>query len=292
MAYRLKAADSSVEAAVRRIAGEQVEKALDAIASKSAAKAVHEVRKTCKKVRALIRMVRTAFPDYAKENARFRDIARNLSGARDAKVLGDTFDVLAADAKSTEPLASLREHLASTAAGAAAAGSEEQAITHARQELEVARAAIEGWNVDGGWSPVGKGLTKILLKAQKAALAVHKRPRADRYHELRKLMKHHWYHTRLLEPLWPEMMRARAAELSGLADLLGLHHDICVFSEWLTTATADHAAKPAVDIMTALADARRQTLEGEIAPITARLLAQSPQAVEDHWHALWTIWRD
>lgn len=289
MSYRFRANDGAVDAAVRRIAREQVDGALAAIARKHADKATHEVRKACKKVRALIRLVRPCFAEFKRENAAFRDLARLLSGSRDAKVLLDTFDLLAADApeQDTARFARLRRGLAPGRHDAA-----DEPLEQARAALEAARERIDGWTLDAdGWDAIGPGLQAILRGARQAARTVVHEPVGEHYHELRKLMKHHWYHARLLEPLWPGMMKPRAAELSRLADLLGLHHDICVFAERLADVPASGREGEAAEALLELAAARRVRLEREIAPLTARLLAQKPRAVAVHWQALWRIWR-
>ena len=138
---------------------------------------------------------------------------------------------------------------------------------------------------------LGEGLGRILRDARKAERQVHAEPSALHYHELRKLMKYHWYHTRLLVPLWPETMAPRAAELSRLADELGLHHDICVFEQWLGAALPTLDEFTVAESLLPLAGERRRQLEGRITPFVARALAQKSAELVDHWGALWQIWR-
>lgn len=288
MAYRFLKNDRGVEAAVRRIARQQVDGALAAIERLDADKATHEVRKACKKLRALVRLVRPVFPAYAHENAALRDLARSLSGTRDATVLLDTFDLLTGDLPEPEAkhLAFARQRLA---AGREAANGE--ALGKARAGLEAARERIAGWTLEErGWDAIGPGLRAILRRARKAARAARETPTAENYHELRKLMKHHWYHARLLSPLWPATMQGRVKELSRLADLLGLHHDIAVFSERIAQGLGGPESRVAVDALLDLAARRRERLEREIDPLLARLLAQKPRALAAHWRALWRIW--
>ncbi|GGC08998.1 CHAD domain-containing protein [Novosphingobium endophyticum] len=295
MAYRFRLKDDTVAGAARRIAREQIGGAIGAIEGKDAAVAVHEVRKCCKKMRALVRLVRPVFPDYAQENADFRDIARALSGSRDVKVLLDTIDLLtqgAPEAAKTGLFAPLRRQLARDQAQQAPKGMASTHLDEARKRLEKALERSKDWSLQGeGWDALGGGLRRILRKARKAERAVHSEPSAANYHELRKLMKYHWYHTRLLVPLWPATMRPCAAELSRLADMLGLHHDICVLEEWLGAMPPSTERFDAVEAMLALARERRKQLERDIAPLVARSLAEKPQARVDHWGALWAIWR-
>ena len=77
MAYRIRTKDDDVEQAVRRIACEQIDRALAEIDDDGLdfARKVHQVRKRCKKLRGLVRLVRPALDAYGRENAAFRDAA-------------------------------------------------------------------------------------------------------------------------------------------------------------------------------------------------------------------------
>lgn len=295
MAYRFRARDRTITDAARHIVREQIDGAIDAVDSRDAATAIHEMRKCCKKVRALLRLIRPAFPDYAQENTEFRDIARSLAGSRDAKVLLDTFDLIVEnppEGTSTELFAPLRRQIARDKAKETHGGEAETNLKKASRLLGKARKRGEAWIVQSdGWDALGEGLGRIVREARKAERTVHAEPSALNYHELRKLMKYHWYHTRLLVPIWPELMAPRAAELSRLADLLGLHHDICVFEEWLGAALTDGERFDAIEAILPLTGNRRRQVEHEIRPLVGRMLAQRPSELVDQWQMLWQIWR-
>lgn len=294
MAYRFRLRDRTITDAARRIVREQIDGAINAAGRGDAATATHEVRKCCKKVRALLRLVRPAFPDHARENAEFRDIARLLAGSRDAKVLLDTFDLIVEsppEGTRTELFAPLRRQLAQDKAKEAHGGEAGTHLKRACRLLEKARRRSGGWTIrSDGWDALGEGLGRIVREARKAERTVQAEPSATHYHDLRKLMKYHWYHTRLLVPIWPELMAPRAAELSRLADLLGLHHDICVFEEWLGAALIDGDRFDAVEAILPLTGARRKQVEYEISPLVGRALAQRPSELVDYWQVLWQIW--
>src|SRR5437763_12368783 len=93
-AYRLRSTES-VSDGIRRIARGQLDAAHDDLEDASGRKvgiAVHEARKSLKRLRAAVRVARDALGDetYRRENSAFRDAGRQLSGARDAKVLIET----------------------------------------------------------------------------------------------------------------------------------------------------------------------------------------------------------
>ncbi|MDY7105400.1 MAG: CHAD domain-containing protein [Actinomycetota bacterium] len=90
--------DEPVDHAVRRIAHDQVERALTDLRDPErigVEEAVHDCRKRCKKLRGLVRLARPALgKDYARANRGLRDAARELSDLRDDQALLATFETL------------------------------------------------------------------------------------------------------------------------------------------------------------------------------------------------------
>src|SRR5262249_19554178 len=117
MSFRIENGDH-VAQEVRRIARRQVEGAIDEVRTRNHRdpETVHELRKRCKKVRGLLRLVRPALGDtYAIENAHFRDAARSLSPLRDAHTALVAYDALLDHYRGEvrrASLAAVRRHLA------------------------------------------------------------------------------------------------------------------------------------------------------------------------------------
>ncbi|MCP5401650.1 MAG: CHAD domain-containing protein [Novosphingobium sp.] len=296
MAYRFRKSDVSVEQAVRRIALEQIDGALALIRDEpDRAEAVHGVRLCCKKLRGLLRLVRPVFDGYAAENAAFRDLARMLSGLRDAKVLQDTFDGLVdryADEVDSFVLASAREGLSLLGNGEAEPTATADPLEQCLSRLTAARERAADWRLDeSGWRALGPGLAKTCAQAGKAAGHAREEGGTVAYHELRKRLKYHWYHTRLFRGLWPELMEVRAATGRQVSDLLGEHHDLCVFEARVGEYRDAFATTHEADVILSLARRRKEELEGQAWPLIGRLLAQPPKALEEYWGALWAIWQ-
>ncbi len=84
---------------VRRLAYRRLEPAVERPSTRVRADAddvVHDLRKRCKRVRALLRLVRDSLGEdvYKSENRVLRDAARGLSPVRDAVVLIEVHDEL------------------------------------------------------------------------------------------------------------------------------------------------------------------------------------------------------
>jgi CHAD domain-containing protein len=95
--------DEPVAVGLRRMALGQVDIALELLVAGNAggpptAEAVHETRKALKRLRALLRLLRAHLGEdaFERENVALRDIAKRLSGARDAEVMLGTLDTLIA----------------------------------------------------------------------------------------------------------------------------------------------------------------------------------------------------
>jgi hypothetical protein len=98
MAYAITPEDASVEDALRRIVREEAQNALDQVSGEGDLSArVHEMRKTVKKLRGLLRLVRPVFLEARAENAVLRDAGQGLSGLRDAAVQFATAEKLSRD---------------------------------------------------------------------------------------------------------------------------------------------------------------------------------------------------
>ena len=83
----------SIEESVKTIAKELITDAVSECSSDllSHQEIVHSVRKKCKRIRALLRIVRPQIgSSYKNENIFFRDIARKLSDTRDRHILSET----------------------------------------------------------------------------------------------------------------------------------------------------------------------------------------------------------
>jgi CHAD domain-containing protein len=92
--FRLKQSEA-LPTGIARVARGRIDHAIDELRGESDStpvEAVHEARKDMKKLRALLRLMRGELGGqrFARENACFRDAARELSGARDADVMLET----------------------------------------------------------------------------------------------------------------------------------------------------------------------------------------------------------
>lgn len=298
MAFRFRRREN-IEKGLRRIAAEQLDRAVAELtdANLDHHKRVHQVRKRFKKLRGLARLVRPGLGDqYGEINTWFRDRARSLSRMRDAETLVTTATKLEEDADGERAQAVLtdvrttltlrRDELAGQWQGL------ETELATLEAELRELRRNLGNWRLEGkGEKALFGGFHKTFKRGRKAMERALSHPADDAWHQWRKRMKYHWYHTRLLSGCWRPVMETRARELSHLADLLGDDHDLAV----LTAFTAGHGElfdTDAPDLVADLARQRRARLQKRAQDLGRRLCAEKPDALVKRVQRYWHIWRD
>jgi CHAD domain-containing protein len=230
--------DEGAADGVRRIARGQIELAaghLDGGAG-DVAEAVHEARKSFKRVRAVVRLARDPLGDeiYRRENHAFRDTGRELSAARDAQVLRETLDDLTrryAEEIGNDAFAGLREALDADAQAAhdrlaADAG----AVEEVRSELDAARDRVATWPLPEheDASMLAPGFDRIYRRGRGALKAARREPTDENLHELRKRAKDLWHAAQVLRPASPKRLKRLGRRAHALSDLLGDDHDLAV----------------------------------------------------------------
>ncbi len=296
MSYSFRLSDHSLTHGVRRIARSQIETAIAEIDDQTLGPVttVHQLRKRCKKVRGLVRLVRPGFKAYGDENAAFRDLSRSLADLRDAGALLET--VTALEARFGEViggtfLAGVRETLA-----AASPPSDDADVTErlaaARDAFEAALARTHDWKVKGEAPDIlGRGVAETYKRAVKTLKQVEDDGTPVAFHEFRKRVKYHWYHMRLLKHVWPKMIHARIVEARHLATSLGDLHDFAVFR--LTVLPLIERTDPKVgEVLGGLIEAEEQRLAPDCLHHGHRLFAEKPRPFGESIGAYWTTWQD
>lgn len=275
---------------VRRVGRDQLEKAIDVLYNEPAGRheAIHDARKRFKKMRGLLRLVRTEASDlYSVENARLRDAARSLSGVRDATALVETLDRLAARETGRQEqavLLAIRHRLEARRDAIASAGEDlDERIAAAISACEDALAALDGLDLPKGTGKAGKVVSKGFAKTYARAVEAFGRARetgdpAD-WHELRKRMKYHWMHIKLMRPLWPGEMRLRARAANQAAQMLGEDHDLAVLIALADTGPGTIGTKEEIAVLIAAAKAESKRLREAIAKALHPMLADDPKLV-------------
>ncbi len=291
---------ASVALEVRRVAYERLTEAIALLTSIEAAEvsdaaieqAVHDVRKRCKEVRALARMVRSSLGnDFDRFNDAVRAAADALAPIRDAHAVLATFDDLrASQPGGGDPGLDAIRSAQVTAADDATLGvrGRDRSIVHARRLLGTALDQTDRWKIPNRGDALVAGIGATYERgARTLQRAVHK-PTDDRLHEWRKSVKTLWYQARLIERAAPSVLGALVASLDDLAEALGDDHDLAVLIERLTSDPKRFGGKPQVKQAVRLARAQQDDLRRRAFRLGATIYAETPRAftrrIDAYWH--------
>lgn len=241
MAYRLRPSEPFT-AEFCSVARQQLSKAIGYLQDQPDGphEAIHDARKRFKRVRSLYRLIQPDAPDFrSRENARIREMARQLSAVRDATALVETVTYLGDFAASPEERTALDAARTTLTARRDRIAKEEHDLpakmAAAIEGCQEAIEALDALNLSDAprktAKHLGKAWKKQLAKAHDALDACEKQGGAENYHELRKSGQAYWMHLSLLREIWPSAMLAKQAECKILVDLLGHEHDLSVLTE-------------------------------------------------------------
>jgi CHAD domain-containing protein len=240
MDYQLGKSES-ISAAFHR-AGTEVISQIRVGASKADPEGIHEARKGCKWLRAMLRLLRSGLEAdaAATEIRRIRRLAHLLGGVRDA-----TIRLLSFRSLGLEGFDNLEKRLETDAA----AEHSYHVSPKAQRKAQLAIDTLErGWTAlrlkRGGWRHIGRGIERSYCRARKGFCSLGKNPADEHLHEWRKRAKDLMYHVRLLEPSKPKKVSRIENQLSDLCDWLGYDHDLIILTAYLRKdrqlSEADH----------------------------------------------------
>ena len=286
----------SVLHAVRRIARHEIDDMLMHLrAGPRRHEAVHEARKSSKKLRALIRLVRDAIGEkrYQRENTTLRDAVRPLAAMRDAEVLAHSLDQLAerfAAEISPGAFDALRNRLQSRVRAMRAATHTRVAMRRASVLVARVRSRLPKWDVrDRGWPVIRPGLRRIYGRARAARRRASDDPSTEVLHEWRKRSKDLRYVHEFIEPLWPPVMKAVADELHVLTDRLGDDHDLAQLERLVSADPRSCGASDCAALL-GLIGVRRGELQAEARRLGERLFTEKSRAFVARLEGYWTAW--
>ncbi|MCB8968832.1 MAG: CHAD domain-containing protein [Ardenticatenaceae bacterium] len=262
-------------------------------------KAVHNARKTCKRLRAVLRLVRDEIgPDlFRRENICFRDISRRLSVARDSFVLIETLTMLDAQYPDTLPasfVANARVQLEERYQAVwHRFWEQEGVIEDVLREIRAARVRLETLPITGDdFGVFARSLRRVYRRGRRAMAAAYEGegvPHA--FHEWRKRVKYLWYQVEILQDAWTPLLLAVAGELHALSGYLGDDHDLAELRRVLLQNPTAFGAESDLSVLLALIAQRREALETAAYPLGQRIFAESSQAFVARMGVYWAAWQ-
>lgn len=255
--------------------------------------AVHESRKSLRRIRAYLRLVRSEVPAeyFDRANLLLRDSGRELSEARSAAVAVDTATALL------------------DLAGSAGDGADWQELRHrliARRDALQTAALDNGlrttlpetlaevgkiWErsvgrIENGFEALRPNLLKVYSRGRREARRAAEAGSTAVYHRWRKRVRYLRFQLEALTPLDPESLGPQAEAVEELAELLGEEHDLAEFSE-LLLGDDGGSQSPLVRRLAASADYRNRELKALADALGERVYESSPSGFVADMAAVW-----
>ena len=242
-------------------------------------------------------MVRHEIGDdvWRRRNDRYRDVARSLSGFRDAEILVEALDELADrfEPEERKRLDALRDQLDKENRAANDDGSVERAMSEAVAGLTTERGEIDALPLEGdGWGLIGPGLDRAYRRGRKRLRAVEEDPSVASLHELRKRVKDLWYQVRLIKDADEQMLGALADHAHDLSDHLGDDHDLALLRETVQRRTAAFSDPADKRWLLEAIDRRRGELQFAALSLGGRIYADKPKRFAKRLEKRWDVWRE
>lgn len=320
MAYRIKQ-PTSIPKQVRCIAIEQIDLCVEEIEDEALDRheAVHQVRKRFKKIRGLLRLVRPGLgKTYRRANEWFRDAGRDFSRVRDAESILEALQKLESRYHQQVDetfFPTIREELVRRRQRIADEWLDlEERLAELACRLTVQREKVRRWKLDADpVETVLQGLVQIYRRGRGALAEIEQMVSSadycridigdqlgadasakqdEQWHEWRKACKYHWYHLRLLRPIWPMMMRGAIESASTLSDLLGDDHDLAVMSRLSEGEPDLFGSAESVAVLKGIIRQDRARLQLEALLIGRRLFANRPGELQHCMNVWWSVWRE
>jgi CHAD domain-containing protein len=233
MGSRLKSGEK-VAKGIRKLARKEIDAIIEYLEGRRhgyRGDSVHAARKTLKKVRAVLRLVRDRLSKgaYRRENRGLREVGRALAPQRDAEVLIKTLDKL----RRTGDGAARKRTLAKL--DLVLQGRHRRAF-ESRDHPKTLRPVLKSAQRQAGRWPLGKlnwadlcdGLGRTYRRGREAFRDADDARTDENLHEWRKRVKDLSYQLRLVQPVCPKAIAGLEKQIKRLGDRLGEDHDLAM----------------------------------------------------------------
>jgi hypothetical protein len=245
-------------------------------------RAVHEIRKRVKQVRAIVKLLQqTEAGSLDKDARRLRAAGQRLSILRDTDAVIATFDHLRMRFPTRLPehtYAIVRRQLVRAKARIMRDARADESLAHVAHTLHAVCRSVKRWRLPAIEVLQWPALLKEGYRASRTAMRrAHEEMSPSVLHRWRKRVKTLWYQLRVAELLAPGL-RHEMRRFNQLQTWLGEDHDLSVMQEtiagdiWLHRMPADVRALAAMSSAVQTAIRRKSFTLGE------RLLAERPKA--------------
>jgi CHAD domain-containing protein len=292
--YRLQK-NEPVAAGVKRIVSEETASAAGQLANSKApqqAEAIHEARKSVKKIRGVLRLVQPELDGaYRAEVARWRELGHSLAAFRDADAMVETYDNLRKKYSGEIPrgaLNSMRRALVKRSKEAARSNRAREVMQKVADGLTEGGLRACQWPLkEEGFDAIGPGIERTFKRGAKAFRLASKLPTPVNLHDWRKRVKEHWYQIRLLEDRWTGKIKKRESRLKDLEDALGEDHNLVVLLNLIKQNSRLYGTPETLRLFRRLANRYQKELRKEALSLGEDIYKEKPSEFIKRIEQLW-----
>jgi CHAD domain-containing protein len=293
MAFHFKRKEP-VAGAVRRLCRRRIEAALKSLEGRNRVKAVHNVRREIKKLRAILRLMRGEIGKgaYRRSVNTLRAAADRLTSVRDAHIRLQAFEALTSQYKRrvpARPFPEIKRALRRNCRMVERTYFKNHSVVKLKKILRKAGRQVGGLKIKSdGWAAIAPGLEKGYRRGRAALAMVRVAPSPEHFHDWRKRVKELWHQIRLLRSMRPKELGVAANELESLGELLGDDHDLFMLQVFLAGKFKN---KEAADGLDELIRARQQGLHSVALELGANCYSENPDVFRRRLGNYWHRWR-
>jgi CHAD domain-containing protein len=258
---------------------------------------IHHVRVQCKRLRALLRLLKpvTDVEAVKRENLRLRDAARMLSGFRDAFVAGETLKRVFEDTAPRQ----MRDAARLLGVKRRPPKNKQDLDLALAQAAKSLRRTAEGFRTlpfsTRGWAAIAPGLENSYRRARKEYHRCLDRGAGhlgDCFHAWRKRVKDLGYQLEILENIQPGDTHRLRKEVRRLGALLGDDHDYLVFAEQVRARERHYLDLANFRPVRKRLRRRLKTLRGKEFAIARHFFADKPRLWIARLAENWRLWKN
>jgi CHAD domain len=289
VAFRLRK-DEPVAKGLKRVVNKELRSAVEELRGAERSDiAIHEARKSIKKVRAVLQLVGDDIGGRG-DMKRLRRTGRALAPLRDADAMLATARKLCARERrslSGATCSAMGDVLLRHKARVKSVARRDRVAPRAADALAKVRRSARDWPVKKiGFTTIVEAITRSYKKARRAMEAAQTGRRADLVHTWRKRVKALWYALRLLERRLPAL-RPLLADLNRLEEWLGEDHNLLMLRTQIASDRRLHPLQTNRTRIKTLAGRRQEDLRRKALPLGARVFKDTPKAFERHLRRMW-----
>ncbi len=299
--------DETLALGVKRVAMQQFELAASGFfdGEEVFSEAVHGLRKSMKRVRSLLRLVKSELGDkvYRFENASLRDTSRMMAEPRTAtasvltagqirdlygEYLADrTFEEMIHRLETRRDVIHVRIMEDPALVGRVVRNLEKAYNRYASWPTDPEARRVYGVGIRDRFESVGPGLQRTYSRGRHEMVIAYRRPTSENFHAWRKRAKYLRHQMEFLTPVWPEVIVGLALTLDRLGGLLGEDHDYADLL-LLLRERPDLCPEPRErSLFLALVTQRRAELRVGAEILGRRVYAERPSSFESRFGEYW-----